>query len=241
MLDATEKELYSRQIMIFGEEGQEKLKSATVLVAGCGGLGSPIMHYLAVAGIGHIRLVDKDTVEQSNLNRQILHWHRDIGKSKSQSAEEKLAELNPNIELEAFNTEISAENIDELIQGADIIVDALDNYETRMLLNRAAIRQSVPLVHGAVNGFHGQLTTVIPGKTPCIECLIPEKPPKEVFPILGCTAGVVGTMQANEVIKYLLDEEGLHTGHIVMWDGKNGTLEKMRICRRPDCPECGHL
>ena len=241
MLDDTERELYSRQIMMFGEEGQEKLKKATVLVAGCGGLGSPILHYLAVAGIGHIRFVDKDTVEMSNLNRQILHWQRDIGKAKSQSAEEKLAELNPNIELEAFNTEINAENIDELIQGADIIVDALDNYETRMLLNRAAIRQSVPLVHGAVNGFHGQLTTVIPGKTPCIECLIPEKPPKEVFPIIGCTAGVVGTMQANEVIKYLLDEEGLHTGHIVMWDGKNGTLEKMKICRRSDCPECGHL
>src|SRR6056297_3317746 len=131
MLDDTERELYSRQIMMFGEEGQEKLKKATVLVAGCGGLGSPILHYLAVAGIGHIRFVDKDTVEMSNLNRQILHWHRDIGKAKSQSAEEKLAELNPKIELEAFNTEISAANIDELIQGADIIVDALDNYETR--------------------------------------------------------------------------------------------------------------
>ncbi|APH38307.1 HesA/MoeB/ThiF family protein [Methanohalophilus halophilus] len=241
MLTAADKELYGRQVMMIGEDGQEKLKGATVLVAGCGGLGSPVLHYLAVAGIGHIRLIDKDTVELSNLNRQILHWHRDIGKAKSQSAEEKLAELNPNIRLEAFNTEINAENVDELIQGADIIVDALDNYETRMLLNRAAIRQSVPLVHGAVHGFHGQLTTVIPGKTPCIECLIPEKPPKEVFPIIGCTAGVVGTMQANEVIKYLLGEEGLHTGHIVMWDGKNGTLEKMRICRRPDCPECGHL
>ncbi|RNI13785.1 HesA/MoeB/ThiF family protein [Methanohalophilus sp. RSK] len=241
MLDATEKELYNRQIMMVGEEGQEKLKSATVLVAGCGGLGSPIMHYLAVAGIGHIRFVDKDTVERSNLNRQILHWHQDIGKAKSQSAEEKLAELNPNIELEAFNTEINAENIDELIQGADIIVDALDNYETRMLLNRAVIRQSVPLVHGAVHGFHGQLTTIIPGKTPCIECLIPEKPPKEVFPIIGCTAGVVGTMQANEVIKYLLGWEDLHAGHIVMWDGRSGTLDRMKICRRMDCPECGHL
>jgi adenylyltransferase/sulfurtransferase len=241
MLTVVDKELYSRQLMMIGEDGQDKLKGATVLVAGCGGLGSPILNYLAVAGIGHIRLIDKDTVERSNLNRQILHWHRDIGKSKSQSAEEKLAELNPNINLEAFNKEINADNADELVQGVDIIVDALDNYDTRVLLNRAAIRQFVPLVHGAVHGFHGQLTTIIPGKTPCIECLIPEKPPKEIFPIIGCTAGIVGAMQANEVIKYLLGREDLHSGHIVMWDGRNGTLDRMKICRRMDCPECGHL
>jgi adenylyltransferase/sulfurtransferase len=241
MLTAADKELYSRQIMMIGEDKQEKLKKANVLVAGCGGLGSPVLNYLTVAGIGHIRLADRDTVELSNLNRQILHWHRDIGKAKSQSAKEKLEKLNPHIQVEAINTEINPENAEELVEGTDVIVDALDNYDTRILLNRVAIKKSIPLVHGAVHGFHGQLTTIIPGKTPCIECLIPEKPPHETFPILGCTAGVVGTMQANEVIKYLLGEEGLHTGHIVMWDGKNGTLEKMKICRRPNCPECGHL
>lgn len=239
MLSDAEKKLYSRQIMMFGEDGQERLKNSKVVVAGCGGLGSPIVNYLAVAGVGHIRIIDMDSVELSNLNRQILHWHNDIGKDKVLSAGEKLEKINPYINVETVAIRITDDNVEELFGDADVIIDALDNYDTRFLLNRVAVEKNIALVHGAVHGFHGQMTTIIPGKTPCIECLFKRKPPKELFSIIGATAGVVGTMQANEAIKYLLGEEKLYTGRLVVWDGKNGTTEELKVCRNPSCEICG--
>ena len=239
MLSDRERDRYKRQILLFGEEGQELLKKAHIFIAGAGGLGSPVAYYLAVAGIGTITLVDMDVVDRTNLNRQILHTDRDIGKKKTRSAEEKLTAVNPDIRINAVDTRIDEDNAARLVGGADGIVDAMDNYPTRYLLNRVAIEKNIPLFHGAIRGFHGQVTTVIPGKTPCLKCIFPKAPPKEVFPVVGVTPGVIGTIQATEVLKYLLKSGDLLTGRILVWDGLAGRAEEIYAERIPCCPACG--
>ena len=239
MLSDRERDRYKRQIMLFGEEGQEQLKKAHIFIAGAGGLGSPVAYYLAVAGIGTITLVDMDIVDRTNLNRQILHTDRDIGKKKTLSAEEKLVAVNPDIRINAVDTRIEEDNAARLVGSADGIVDAMDNYPTRYLLNRVAIRKNIPLFHGAIRGFHGQVTTVIPKKTPCLKCIFPKAPPKEVFPVIGTTPGVIGTIQATEVIKFLLKSGDLLTGRILVWDGLAGRAEEIYAERIPCCPACG--
>lgn len=241
MLTEKEIERYGRQIMMFGEKGQELLRDATVLIAGAGGLGSPVAIYLAAAGIGKIRIVDFDSVEESNLNRQILHWDHDIGRMKVKSAREKIEQLNPDIRIETMTARIEENNIMEIVADADIIVDAMDNYDTRFLLNSAAISMGIPMVHGAVHGFHGQITTIVPGDTPCLSCLFPTSPPKELFPIVGATAGVIGTMQANEVIKYLTGSGKLLAGQMLIWNGAEGRTEVITIRPNPACTRCSHL
>ena len=173
MLTPEEKQRYDRQIMIpgIGEAGQEKLKKARVVIAGTGGLGSPISLYLAAAGVGTLRIIDNDRVELSNLNRQILHWDKDIGKEKTKSAQEKLTQLNKHVTVETINTTIDEANVSRLTAGFDVIVDAMDNMPTRFLLNKAAIEHRIPFIHGAVSGFEGRAMTVIPGKSACIRCL----------------------------------------------------------------------
>lgn len=182
-MEKTENEKYIRQIMLFGEEGQEKLKRATVFVAGAGGLGSPISTYLAIAGVGKIIIADFDRVEKSNLNRQFLHHERDLGREKVISAEEKLLSMNPDIKVETIKEKIMDENADLIVPSCDLIIDALDNFETRHVLNRLAVKRKIPLIHGAVAGYRGQATTVIPGKTPCLCCIF-HSFKKEVFPVL---------------------------------------------------------
>jgi len=238
MLLERERERYARQILLFGEEGQERLKGAKVFIAGAGGLGCPIALYLAVAGIGEIRIADRDTVDRTNLNRQVLHWERDLGTPKAGSAEAKLREANPDIRIKAFATTIDETNVRDLVAGADLIVDAMDNFPTRYLLNREALRSGVPLIHGAIRGFDGQATTIVPGKTACLECIFPEAPPAEVFPVVGTTPGVIGMIQANEAIKYLLGREDLLANRLLLWDGMATTLETYTVERRPDCPAC---
>ncbi|NJE61906.1 ThiF family adenylyltransferase [Thermococcus sp. 21S7] len=205
MLSDRELERYDRQIMIFGKEGQEKLKASKVAVVGVGGLGSPVAYYLAAAGIGTILLVDEQTPELSNLNRQILHWEDDIGKNpKPISAKWKLEHFNRDVKIETFVGRLTAENIGEVLDGVDVIVDCLDNFETRFLLDDYAQKARIPLVHGAVEGTFGQVTTVVPGFTKSLREIFPnvrEKGGK--FPILGATAGVIGTIQAMEVVKLL--------------------------------------
>ena len=168
MLSARELERYRRQILLFGEDGQERLKEAEIFIAGAGGLGCPVALYLAVAGIGTITVADKDVVDQTNLNRQILHYDRNIGMKKTVSAEEKLREANPDIRVNAIDTTIDAANVGRLVGHADGIVDALDNFPTRYLLNETALEKGIPLFHGAIRGLHGQATTIIPEKTPCL-------------------------------------------------------------------------
>lgn len=239
MLKSKELERYNRQLRIFGEEGQEKLKKAKVFIAGAGGLGSPISIYLAVAGVGRIRIVDNDRVELSNLNRQILHWDRDIGKRKAESAEEKLKEINPDIEAEALSETIGEDNVFELVNGADLIIDAMDNFPTRYLLNRTAIARNIPFFHGAIYGFEGQVTTIIPGKTACLRCIFPEAPRPETFPVIGVTPGIIGLIQATEVIKYITGIGELLSGRLLLWDGLNSSFEEIAVERNPDCADCG--
>ena len=241
MLSERERERYKRQMMLFGDEGQERLKKAHIFIAGAGGLGSPVALYLAVAGIGTITIADMDTVDPTNLNRQILHTDRDIGRKKTLSAEEKLTAINPDITIHAIDTRIEEGNAARLIGNADGIVDAMDNYPTRYLLNDIAIRKKIPLFHGAIRGFYGQATTIIPGKTPCLKCIFPKAPPKEVFPVVGVTPGVIGTVQATEVIKYLLGSGDLLTNRLFIWDGIAGRAEEIYAERIPCCPACGGL
>jgi len=240
VLSDRERERYKRQTMLFGEEGQERLKKAHIFVAGAGGLGSPVSIYLAVAGVGTLTVVDKDVVDQSNLNRQILHGQADIGKKKVASAEEKLTALNPDIRVNVIDTTIDESNAARLIGGADGIVDAMDNYPTRYLLNDIALEKKIPLFHGAIRGFYGQATTIIPGKTACLRCVFPCAPPKEVFPVIGATPGVIGTIQANEVIRYLLGTGDLLANRLLIWDGKCSRTEEIAVARNPRCPACGN-
>jgi molybdopterin/thiamine biosynthesis adenylyltransferase len=241
MLSERERERYKRQMMLFGDEGQERLKKAHIFIAGAGGLGSPVSLYLAVAGVGTITIVDMDTVDQSNLNRQILHFDCDIGRKKVVSAEEKLSAINPDIRVNAIDTRIDETNAARLVGSADGVVDAMDNYPIRYLLNDVAIDKNIPLFHGAIRGFYGQVTTIIPGKTPCLKCIFPKAPPKEVFPVVGATPGVIGTVQATEVLKYFLKSGNLLTDRLFIWDGLAGRAEEISAERTPYCPACGSL
>ena len=240
MLSERERERYKRQTMLFGDEGQERLKKAHIFVAGAGGLGSPVSIYLAVAGVGTLTVVDKDVVDQSNLNRQILHNQADIGKKKVASAEEKLTSLNPDIRVKVIDTTIDGTNAARLIGKAEGIVDAMDNYPTRYLLNDIALEKKIPLFHGAIRGFYGQATTIVPGKTACLRCIFPCAPPKEVFPVVGVTPGVIGTIQANEVIRYLVGTGDLLANRLLIWDGMSSRTEEIAVVRNPVCPACGN-
>jgi len=239
MLSQNERERYSRQILLFGEEGQERLKNATIFIAGAGGLGSPVSIYLAVAGVGRIILVDKDAVERTNLNRQILHYDRDIGRKKTASAEEKLRAINPEITVEVVDTTIDETNVRELVGDADGIVDAMDNFPTRYLLNRVALKMGIPLFHGAIRGLYGQATTVLPGKTACLRCVFPHPPPKEVFPVVGVTPGFIGMVQATEVVKYIVGMGELLANRLLLWDGERAVVEEIALERDPSCEVCG--
>ena len=238
-LTPAERERYGRQILSFGEEGQERLKGAHIVIAGAGGLGSPAAIYLAVAGVGRLALIDHDTVEATNLNRQILHGDADLGRPKVESGIETLRALNPSIQVEGKRVTITEENVVDLVGDADGIVDAMDNYPIRFMLNRVAHERGIPLFHGAVRGFHGQATTCLPGHGPCLACLFPNVPPKEVFPVVGVTPGVIGCIQATEVIKYLTGEGELLIGRLLLWDGLAGRMEEIIASPRSGCPVCG--
>jgi len=240
MLTRNELERYDRQIMIydFGEEGQEKLKKAKIFIAGTGGLGSPASVYLAAAGVGKIRIVDSDKVELSNLNRQILHWDRDVGKKKVNSAREKLKRLNQNVQLESIREKIAEDNILQLVADCDLIIDAMDNFPTRYLLNKAALTKDIPFLHGAVYGFEGRATTIIPGKTPCLRCIYPEAPPAEKFPVIGVAPAVIGCIQATEAIKYVLQIGELLRGRLLIYDGLGLKFFEVEVKKDPECKEC---
>lgn len=243
MLSLTEKEQkrYHRQMLIpgWGEEGQQRLKKARVLVAGAGGLGSPLSIYLTVAGVGEITIVDKDVVDLSNLNRQILHGEADVGRPKVASAEESLAALNRDITIRPLHVTITEENVHQLAGEAQLIVDCMDNFPTRYLLNRAALDLQVPLVHGAIWGLEGQVTFIEPGQTPCLRCLFPEAPPAEVFPVAGVTPAGIACLQATEVLKYLVGVGDLLRNRLLLYNGLDMEFQTFKIQRDPRCPDCG--
>jgi adenylyltransferase/sulfurtransferase len=238
MLDDSEKKRYARQILLFGEDGQDRLKKSSVFVAGAGGLGSVISFYLAAAGFGKMRIVDCDLVELSNLNRQILHAQRDLGQPKALSAYDSLTGINPEIEVEALEETISEDNIGELLQGCHLIMDAMDNFPVRYLLNRTALKKKIPLFHGAISGYLGQATTIIPEKTACLSCLFPRAPPPSTFPALGCTCGVIGSIQVTEAVKYVTGSGDLLENRLLLWDGLHAGLEEMVYEKNPACREC---
>jgi molybdopterin/thiamine biosynthesis adenylyltransferase len=242
----TQEELlrYSRQIMIpdIGEEGQQKIKKARVFVAGIGGLGSVSSYYLTAAGIGHLKIVDKDKVDSSNLNRQIIHWTGDIGEWKSSSGSRKLHSLNPNCAIEAFQAEITENNCVELIGDCTVIVDAMDNMKARRILNAASVEIGIPYVYGGVHQLDGMATTFVPGKTPCLACVFPDDR-SETNPtppgILGPVPGVIACIQSIETVKIILGLEGLLTGRLLCFCGYDMTFREFKINRDPSCPICG--
>lgn len=238
-VSVAELERYARQLRIFGENGQKQLKNAHVTIAGAGGLGSVTAAYLAVAGVGRIQIIDDDVVELSNLNRQILHWERDIGKKKAESFADKLAQMNSGVDVVVTPERIRADTIAELITDADVIVDAMDNFQTRYLLNRLAIQRKIPFVHGGVYGFEGQVTTIIPGESACLRCIFPESPEAETFPVIGATCSVIGGIQATEVVKYIVGVGGLLTNRLLIWDGVDARMEEFAVERNPGCSDCG--
>jgi adenylyltransferase/sulfurtransferase len=239
----TEEELkrYNRQMMMegWGEATQQKIKASTVFIAGAGGLGSPVSIYLAVAGVGTIRVCDFDSPDWSNLNRQILHNHGRIGINKAVSAKQTLEELNPHITVTAFTDKIVEENVDELVGNADLILDCMDNFPTRYLLNECAIRKRIPMVHGSIWGLDGRVTFIQFPETPCLRCYFPESPPKEVFPVLGATPGVIGTLQAMEALKYLSGIGKLLKGKLLVWSGHDMSFRSYKGYKDPQCPACG--
>jgi adenylyltransferase/sulfurtransferase len=241
MLTPSERERYDRQIMIgeIGEEGQKKLKRSRVVIAGGGGLGSPIALYLAAAGIGTIRVIDHDRVALSNLNRQILHGEEDIGKRKVDSASSKLKKLNSAVTIEAVAETITESNVSGLVQGCDVIVDAMDNMPTRYLLNRCAVERKMPFFHGAVRGFEGRAMTILPGETACLRCLYRGPVPQEKFPVVGVAPAVIGSIQATEVIKYLVGAGNLLTNRLLLYDGLQMVFNEFAVNRNPDCDHCG--
>ena len=241
MLTPSERERYDRQIMIggIGQEGQEKLKRSRVAIAGAGGLGSPIAIYLTAAGIGMIRMIDHEQVALSNLNRQILHWEEDIGRKKIDSARTKLKNLNRAVEIETIAETITEGNVSQLVDGCDVIVDAMDNLPTRYVLNRCAIEKKVPFFHGAVNGFEGRAMTILPGKTACLRCMYRGPVPPEKFPVIGVAPAVIGSIQATEVIKYLVGIGKLLTNRLLIYDGLKVTFSEFTVNKNPDCDHCG--
>ncbi|MCM2465801.1 HesA/MoeB/ThiF family protein [Methanoculleus oceani] len=240
MLTDRELERYRRQVALFGEEAQERLASARVVIVGAGGLGCPVALYLAAAGIGEVRLVDGDVVDRTNLNRQVLHGDDDVGRAKVESAAGKLRAQNPDITVVATRATLDEANAAALAAGADLIVDATDNFPVRYILNRVALGARVPLVHGAVRGFDGQATTIIPGKTACLECIFPVAPPREdVIPVVGTTPGIIGLVQANETIKYITGTGDLLTNRLLVWDGWAATMATLPVDRQEDCSACG--
>lgn len=233
---------YDRQMRLegWGEEGQGKLKQASVAIIGAGGLGCPISLYLAVAGIGRIKLIDFDVVDESNLNRQILHWDKDIGRPKPLSAAEKLQQVNGEVEVVPVCERLSDENVDELLGDVDAIIDALDNFPVRMLINGYAVRANKPLFHGAVWGFEGRATTILPRRTACLRCIYEAEPPAEVFPVVGVTPGIIAMVQATEVLKYFTGIGELLTNRYLLYDGLTMSFSTLNLKRRPDCPVCGN-
>lgn len=245
MLSEEELSKYNRQIIIsdIGVEGQRILKSSKVLIIGLGGLGSSVAYYLATAGIGCLGLLDKDRVELSNLNRQILHYQSDIGKTKTESAFSKLSKLNPNIKIEVHEIQLDENNIEDVINNYDFIVEASDNFETKFLVNDTCIKLGIPFVIGGVFQFEGQMITVLPQKTACYRCVFKEIPVPGTYPttgeegVMGTTAGFFGLIEANEAIKFLVfkDKDRLLANKILHADLQYNSFDTFDVERDINC------
>jgi molybdopterin/thiamine biosynthesis adenylyltransferase/rhodanese-related sulfurtransferase len=248
VLDEKQRRRYSRHLLIpeIGAQGQQRLLEARVLVVGAGGLGSPAALYLAAAGIGHLGIVDDDVVDESNLQRQVLHSTAALGEPKVESAGRRLAELNPDVEVVGYRERLTAESIDRILdEGWDVIVDGADNFPTRYLVNDASIWHKIPVVHGSIYRFEGQVTVFKPYEGPCYRCLFPTPPPPELAPscaeggVLGVLPGVIGSLQASEALKLALGIGEPLIGRLLLFDALAATFDEVKLRRDPDCPVCG--
>ncbi len=247
LLSPAQQRRYARQLLIpeGGQAGQRRLLDSRVLLIGAGGLGSPAALYLAASGVGTIGLVDDDVVDESNLQRQVLHTADRVGVPKTESARMTLSALNPETRIVEHRERLSAENVERLISGYDVVVDGTDNFDTRYVLNDAAVRLRKPVVHGSIYRWDGQVTTFIPFDGPCYRCMYPTQPPEELAPacsvagVLGVLPGIVGLLQANEVFKLVLGVGEPLAGRLLMFDAASTAFEEVRIWRNPDCPACG--
>ena len=241
-------ERYSRHLILkeVGVKGQKKLLNSKVLIVGAGGLGAPAALYLAAAGVGTIGIVDSDTVDLSNLQRQIIHTTEDIGKPKVLSAQETRNRINPDVTVKTYQTYLFSKNVMEIIQDYDFILDGTDNFSAKFLINDACVLAGKPFCHGGILRFQGQLMTYVPGAGPCYRCIFEEPPPKDAVPtckeagVIGAMAGVIGTLQAMEAIKYLLGIGELLTGYLLTYDALHMEFRKVKLPKHvPGCAVCG--
>jgi len=247
-LSSDELQRYSRHLTLpaFGKEGQEKLKNASVLLVGAGGLGSPAAMYLAAAGVGRIGLVDFDEVEASNLQRQILYGTNDVGRPKLEAASERLNDLNPHVDIEAHEVRLTSENALDIIDDYDVVADGTDNFPTRYLVNDACVMTGTPNVYASIYRFEGQVSVFATDDGPCYRCLYEEPPPPGLVPscaeggVLGILPGFIGTLQATEVIKLLADLGEPLIGRLLMVDALSMNFRTLNVPRNPDCPVCGN-
>jgi sulfur-carrier protein adenylyltransferase/sulfurtransferase len=238
---------YHRHLLLpeVGEEGQQRLLESKVLLLGAGGLGSPAALYLAAAGVGTLGIVDMDVVDASNLQRQILHNVDRIGERKVDSAKKTLTQLNPDVDVVTYDVRLGADNVLDAIDGYDVVVDGTDNFPTRYLLNDASLLKRIPVVHGSIFRFEGQVTVFKPYEGPCYRCLLPEPPPPELAPscaeagVLGVLPGIVGSIQALEAIKLLLNLGDPLIGRLLAYDALEESFRTFKVRRDPTCPTCG--
>ena len=247
VLSSEQRTRYSRHLLIpeVGEDGQQRLLDARVLLVGAGGLGSPASLYLAAAGVGTLGIVDADVVDESNLQRQIVHSTDRLGEPKVHSAKRTLEALNPDVRVVPFEERLTSENIERILaDGWDVIVDGADNFPTRYLVNDASVWHGVPVVHGSIYRFEGQVTVFAPDG-PCYRCLYPQPPPPELAPscaeggVLGVLPGIIGSMQASEALKLILDRGDSLAGRLLLFDALGTTLDEVTVRKNPDCPVCG--
>jgi molybdopterin/thiamine biosynthesis adenylyltransferase/rhodanese-related sulfurtransferase len=246
-LSAEQRNRYQRHLLLpeVGETGQQRLLDSKVLLLGAGGLGSPAALYLAAAGVGTLGIIDMDVVDDSNLQRQILHNVDRVGERKVDSAKKTLTALNPDVNVVTYDVRLGADNILDIIDGYDVIVDGTDNFPTRYLVNDASLLKRIPVVHGSIFRFEGQATVFAPYVGPCYRCMIPEPPPAELAPscaeagVLGVLPGIIGSIQAMEAIKLLLDLGDPLIGRLLAYDALEETFRNFKVNRDPECPACG--
>src|SRR5262245_44017221 len=247
-LQQEQRRRYSRHLLIpeVGEEGQLKLLDSRVLLIGAGGLGSPASLYLAAAGVGTLGIVDADIVDETNLQRQIVHSTTRLGEPKVRSAADTIAALNPDVDVVTFEERLTSENADRIIgAGWDVVVDGADNFPTRYLVNDASVWHDVPVVHGSIYRFEGQVTVFKPRVGPCYRCLFPQPPPPELAPscaeggVLGVLPGIIGSLQANETLKLALGIGNPLIGRLMLFDALSAEFNEVKLRRDPDCPVCG--
>jgi molybdopterin/thiamine biosynthesis adenylyltransferase len=242
-LSPSELERYERQMLIsgWGIKGQKKLKVAKVAVAGIGGLGCPASIYLTVVGVGKLVLIDKEKFELNNLNRQILGSQKDIGKAKAEVAKEKLEALNSEVEVKSVVAEITKENVQNVIGNVDVVLDGQDNWKTRFIINEYCVTHNIPFVHAGVSALHGQMTTIVPGKGPCLRCIFPKDPPEvEKIPMLGVTPAFFAALQVMETAKLVTGIGSPLVGRMLFANGREMAFETVEVKRNVECTVCGN-